>query len=68
MSRRVGSSVSHDWNLGFVTWNYLFRSEVNLSRTVYAYKRKSQKDTGDKITAADLEAGSIQIAKAMWSK
>ena len=40
MSRRVEASVSRDWNFGFVTWNYLFRSSVNLSSSVYAYERK----------------------------
>ena len=65
LSRRVESSVSHDWNLGFVTWSDLFRSEANSSRTIYAHERQSQRETGDKTTAADLEAGSIKIARAM---
>ena len=29
MGRRVESQVSRDWNFGFVTWNYVFRSSLN---------------------------------------
>lgn len=39
MSRRIEAQLSHDWQFGFVTLNYLFRSAVNLTRTVYAYNR-----------------------------
>ena len=33
MSRRIEASVSRDSLFGFVTWNYLFRSSVNLSHS-----------------------------------
>ena len=68
MARRVEASVSRDWSFGFVTWNYLFRSAVNLSRTVYAYERKNANDESEQITAKLLEEGAIQIAKALWGK
>ena len=68
MSRLAESSVPHGWNLGFVTWIFVFWSGVNLSRTVYAYEHKAHRDTRDSSTAADLEAASLHIAKAIWSK
>ena len=43
MSRRIEASVSRDWTFGFVTWNYLFRSALNLTRSLYAYERKMEK-------------------------
>ena len=68
MSRRVEASVSRDWNFGFVTWNYLFRSSVNLSSSVYAYERNNGKSTDVSFTSAALEDGAIQLAKALWAK
>ena len=40
MSRRIEASLSQDYSFGFVSWNYHFRSELNLSRSLYAYERK----------------------------
>ena len=33
MSRRIGASVSRDRFFGFVTWNSVFRSPVNVSHS-----------------------------------
>ena len=41
MARRVEAAPARDWIFGFVNWNYLFRSEIKLSRTIYAYERKN---------------------------
>ena len=40
MSRRIEASVSRDGLFGLVTWNYLFRSSVNLSHSLYPYEKK----------------------------
>eukprot|EP00959_Pyramimonas_sp_CCMP1952_P223071 4663617-Pyramimonas_sp.AAC.2 len=37
MSRRVESQLSRDWHFGFVSWNLVFRSAVNLSKTWFTY-------------------------------
>ena len=37
MSRRVEAQLSRDWDFGFVSWNYIFRSTINQSRTFFAY-------------------------------
>ena len=42
MSGRIESPVSSDWNCGFASSIYIFRSQVNLSRTAYAYERKTE--------------------------
>ena len=40
MSRRVESQIQRDWHFGFVSWNYLFRSTLNLTRTIFSYERE----------------------------
>eukprot|EP00435_Cladocopium_sp_Y103_P055193 s336_g18.t1 len=39
MARRIEAQVSRDWVFGFTSWNLLFRSALNLSRTTDAYSR-----------------------------
>ena len=68
MSRRVEASVARDWTFGFVTWNYTFRSSVNLTRSLYAYERKDGKDLSQSCTPASLEKGAIEISKGLWGK
>ena len=67
MSRRVEASVSRNWTFGFVTWNYLFRSSVNLTRSMYAYERKHGQDLSKSCTPASLEKRAIEVAKGLWS-
>ena len=40
MSRRAAASVSGDYSFGFLTWNYLFRSSINLTQSLFAYEQK----------------------------
>ena len=35
MSRRIEGQVARDWVFGFSSWNLMFRSAVNLSRTFF---------------------------------
>ena len=37
MARRIEAQVSRDWVFGFTSWNLLFRSALNLSRTTDVY-------------------------------
>ena len=55
MSRRVEASVARDWTFGFVTWNYLCRSSLNLTRSIDAYERKDGKEIGDSCNPASFE-------------
>ena len=66
MSRRIEASLSRDYSFGFVSWNYHFRSDLNLSRSMYAYERKGGVDTGAKFTPQSLEAGAIEITEHLW--
>ena len=68
MSRRIEASVARDYSFGFVSWNYMFRSSLNLSQSLYAYERKTHKATGAKFTPRDLETGAVAIAEALWGK
>ncbi len=62
MARRVEAQLARDWNFGFVTWNFFFRSAVNLSRTVYSYNSSTQ---GAPMTPLMLQEGAIEICKAL---
>ena len=53
MSRRVEAQLNEDWQFGFVTWNYLFRSSVNLSRTFFAYQSPKAAKSEEDITPYD---------------
>ena len=64
MSRRVEAQISRDWHFGFASWNFLFRSAVNMSRTVYSYESVLKED-GEPLTAKDLQDGAICIFKAL---
>ena len=64
-ARRVEGQFIRDWQLGFMSWNYLFKSMLNLSRIWYSYDRGvCGADLGG-VTAKDLEVGAIQIVKAL---
>ena len=67
MGRRVESQVSRDWNFGFVTWNYVFRSSLNMSRNIFAFDRESSETGEAEFTATDLQEGAKEICRAMWS-
>ena len=48
MGRRIEAQLSRDWHFGFVSWNYIFRSAVNSSRTFFL--RAGQKaNAGDEV-------------------
>ena len=54
MSRRVESQLQRDWQFGFVSWNYIFRSAVNLSRTLYSYEKVATSEGTRSFTAMEL--------------
>ena len=64
MGRRIEAQISRDWHFGFVSWNYLFRSAVNLSRTFYF--RASGQGAGEaRITAQEWETAAVEVCKAL---
>ena len=64
MARRVEAQLSRDWHFGFLTWNYLFRTSINLSRTVFSYEPRGDR-SGPDVTAATLEEGAICLFRAL---
>ena len=54
MARRCEASLQTYRSFGFVSWNYLFRVAVNLSRTAYAYERTHGQNTDATLTAEKL--------------
>ena len=66
MSRRIEASLSQDYTVGYVSWNYHFRSELNLSRSMLGYEKKNGEATGAKFTPEALEAGAIEITEHLW--
>ena len=68
MSRRVEAQVARDWSFGFVSWNYVFRSAVNLSRTWYAYTTVSPTGARELMTAEEIGKGAVEVTKALWGK
>ena len=64
LSRRVEAQLSRDESFGFASWNFLFRSTINLSRTLYSYEGRSG-DIGSSMTAMELEEGALSLCKAL---
>ena len=67
-SRRVEAQLRRDWCLGFAQGNYLFRSALNLSRTVYSYETCLRPEGGRGFSAEELKEGAISICKALAGK
>ena len=68
MARRVEAQLSRDWTFGFASWNLLFRSAVNLARTVDAYDKPVFDETDGKwkqLSAEDIERGALQLVGAL---
>ena len=65
MGRRIEGQCIRDWQLGYVSWNCLFRSAVNLSRTLWSYDSVSENGKKRQVTAKEIETGAIEIVKAL---
>ena len=57
--------VRRDWLLGFTMGHVMFRSAVNLTRTIHSYETVKRADGSYGFTAAELEEGAIAICKAL---
>ena len=68
MSRRVESQLSRDWHFGFVSWNLVFRSAVNLSKTWFTYASANPKTADEQMTPEDIAECAKQIHRAMEGK
>ncbi|CAK0800914.1 unnamed protein product, partial [Prorocentrum cordatum] len=68
MSRRVESQLCRDWHFGFVSWNLVFRSAVNLSRTWFTYVAPSATGEVEQLTPEQIGEGAKQIYRALDMK
>ena len=67
MARRCEAQIGRDWTFGFTSWNLLFRSALNLSRTPVKYTEPVFDETSKawrNLTAKDIEAGAMQLLAA----
>ena len=68
MARRCEAQINRDWTFGFTVWNLFFRSTANLSRPIWGYDTPvfdEQDKKFKRLTGADLEAGALQLVKAL---
>ena len=68
MARRIESQINRDWSFGFVSWNLLFRSAVNLARTIDSYEAPvydEERNTFRKLSAQDIEQGAMQLVRSL---
>ena len=71
MSRRIESQLGRDWVFGFASWNVLFRSAVNLSRTVYVVNTPvydAARNSWGRLTTTDLEKASLELLTALTGR
>ena len=64
MARRVEGQLNRDWCFGYTSWNLLFRSTINLSRTLFSYEGRSGEPESS-MTATELEEGAVQLCQAL---
>ena len=62
MGRRVEAQFRRDWNFGFVLWNYLFRTMVNMQGSTFLYSAGSKR-----MTACEIAEGSRQLRAKLAS-
>ena len=68
MARRIEAQINRDWTFGFASWNLLFRSAVNLARTIDSYEAPvydEDSNTYRKLSPQDLEHGALQLVAAL---
>ena len=68
MARRIEAQINRDWTFGFVSWNVLFRSTANLTRSAYTFSANVFDEDEQRmrpLTATDLEQGALQLVNAL---
>ena len=66
MARRVETQFRRDWTFGFVSWNYIFRTMVNLQKNTFMYSTHDP-HTGNKrsFTFTEITNAHIEILRAL---
>ena len=65
MMRRVETQFRRDWTFGFVAWNYIFRTMVNLQKNTYMFS--TYNDDGGKraLTNEEIRNGVRDLYKGL---
>ena len=67
IARRVEQQVKRDWLLGFSPNNYLFRSALNLIRTVYSYETFQGEDGQKGFTGKNSRRAPLASVTRLWA-
>jgi hypothetical protein len=65
ITRRCEKALSNSWDLGFCLSSLLFRSKLNMSRSLYAFENEKRAGGGFGFTPQELEGASIDICNAL---
>ena len=65
ISRRCEKALSNSWDLGFCMSSLLFRSTLNLSRSVFTFENDKREDGEYGFEAKELETASVDICSAL---
>ena len=68
ISRRCEKALSNSWDLGFCMSSLLFRSKMNMSRSLFAFEAEARKDGGYGFTAKELQHASIEICNSLFGE
>ena len=60
-------TLSNSWDLGFCISSLLFRSKLNMSRSLYAFENERRAGGGFGFTPQELEGASVEICNALAS-
>ena len=67
ITRRCEKALSNSWDLGFCISSVLFRSKLNMSRSLYAFENERRAGGGFGFTPQELEGASVEICNALSS-
>ena len=68
ITRRCEKALSNSWDLGFCMSNLLFRSKINMSRSLFAFEAEARQGGGYGFTPKELESAACEICNAMFGE
>ena len=68
ITRRCEKALSNSWDLGFCMSNLLFRSKLNMSRSLFALEAEARETGEYGFTPKELENAACEICNAMFGE
>ena len=68
ITRRCEKALSNSWDLGFCISNLLFRTKMNMSRSLFAFEAEARAEGGCGFTPKELENAACEICNAMFGE